>query len=129
MSAGHVAELRVIENARAIGSGEGVLETSPSSLEKIWVTTRRAFTGETLDPASCFVLAEAESRGIELFRHHVTVNYLDARYVLGERLSAAQRRFNRACETLARVRKLSRNTAALQSNIATSEGQQVNLAK
>ena len=46
-----------------------------------------------------------------------------------KRLSAAQRRFTRACETLARVRKLSRNTPALQFNIATSGGQQVNVAK
>ncbi|HEV8136372.1 MAG TPA: hypothetical protein VGP85_16955 [Pyrinomonadaceae bacterium] len=46
-----------------------------------------------------------------------------------KRLSAAQRRFTRACETLARVRKLSRNTPALQFNIATSGGQQVNLTK
>jgi hypothetical protein len=43
------------------------------------------------------------------------------------RLTAAQRRFTRACETLARVRKLSRITPALQFNIATSGGQQVNL--
>jgi len=46
-----------------------------------------------------------------------------------KRLSAAQRRFTRACETLARVRKLSRNTPALQFNIATAGGQQVNVAK
>jgi hypothetical protein len=46
-----------------------------------------------------------------------------------KRLTAAQRRFTRACETLARVRKLSRNTPALQLNIATKGGQQVNLAK
>jgi hypothetical protein len=46
-----------------------------------------------------------------------------------KRLTAAQRRFTRACETLARVRKLSRNTPALQFNIAASGGQQVNLAK
>jgi hypothetical protein len=44
-----------------------------------------------------------------------------------KRLSAAQRRFTRACETLARVRKLSRNTPALKFNIATSGGQQVNV--
>ena len=36
-----------------------------------------------------------------------------------KRLSAAQRRFTPVCETLARVRKLSRNTPALQFNIAT----------
>lgn len=46
-----------------------------------------------------------------------------------KRLTAAQRRFMRACESLARVRKLSRNTPALQFNIATKGGQQVNLAR
>lgn len=45
------------------------------------------------------------------------------------RLTGAQRRFRRASETLARIRKLSRNTPALQFNIAASGGQQVNLAK
>jgi hypothetical protein len=46
-----------------------------------------------------------------------------------KRLTAAQKQFTRACETLARVKKLSRNTPALQFNIAASGGQQVNLAK
>lgn len=46
-----------------------------------------------------------------------------------KRLSAAQKRFTRACETLVRVRKLSRNTPALQFNIAAAGGQQVNVAK
>jgi hypothetical protein len=45
------------------------------------------------------------------------------------RITGAQRRFGRACETLARIRKLSRNPTALQFNIAASGGQQVNLAK
>ena len=45
-----------------------------------------------------------------------------------KRLSSAQRRHLRACETLARVRKLARNTPALQVNIATEKGQQVNIA-
>jgi hypothetical protein len=44
-----------------------------------------------------------------------------------KRLTMAQRRFTRACETLARVRKLSRNTPALQFNIAANGGQQVNV--
>jgi len=34
-----------------------------------------------------------------------------------KRLTTAQRRFTQACETLARVRKLSRNTPALQVNM------------
>lgn len=45
-----------------------------------------------------------------------------------KRLSASQRRYLRACETLARVRKLTRNTPMLQVNIATEKGQQVNIA-
>lgn len=46
-----------------------------------------------------------------------------------KRLSAAQKRFTRACETLARIRKLSRNAPALQFNIAANGGQQVNLVE
>ena len=45
-----------------------------------------------------------------------------------QRLTSAQRRYMRACESLAKVRKLSRNTPALQVNIATHGGQQVNVA-
>lgn len=41
-----------------------------------------------------------------------------------KRLNAVQRRFLRACETLARVRKITRQTVALQVNIATDGGQQ-----
>ncbi len=45
------------------------------------------------------------------------------------RLTGVQRRFRRACETLARIRKLSRNNAGLQFNIAARGGQQVNVSK
>jgi len=44
------------------------------------------------------------------------------------RLSAAQRRYRRACETLARVRKIARRTPTLQVNVAVAGGQQVNVA-
>ena len=44
------------------------------------------------------------------------------------RLNAAQQRYLRACETLARVRKLIRRTPVLQVNIAAKGGQQVNVA-
>ena len=43
------------------------------------------------------------------------------------RLGAAQHRYLRACETLARVRKLTRRTPALQVNIAADGGQQINV--
>ena len=42
-------------------------------------------------------------------------------------LSSAQARFQRAIETLARVRRLARNTPALQINIANEGGKQVNV--
>ena len=44
------------------------------------------------------------------------------------RLNAAQRRYLRVCETLARVRKLTRGTRPLQVNIAARGGQQLNIA-
>ncbi len=44
-----------------------------------------------------------------------------------EWLTGAQRRFRRACETLARLRRLALSTPALQFNIAASGGQQVNV--
>ena len=44
------------------------------------------------------------------------------------RLSAAQRRHLRAVETLARVRRLLSRIPAVQVNIATQGGQQVNVA-
>ena len=45
-----------------------------------------------------------------------------------KRLSASQRRYLRVCETLARIRKLTRNTPVFQMNFATEKGQQVNVA-
>ncbi len=44
------------------------------------------------------------------------------------RLSSAQTRYLRACEALARIRKLARSTPALQVNIAADGGQQINVA-
>jgi hypothetical protein len=45
-----------------------------------------------------------------------------------KRLSVAQGRYLKACETLAKVRKLSLKNPLLQVNIATESGQQVNVA-
>ncbi len=44
------------------------------------------------------------------------------------RLTGAQQRFRRSCETLARVKRFSRSTPALQFNIAARGGQQVNVS-
>ena len=43
-----------------------------------------------------------------------------------KRLTEAQKRFNRACESLARVRKLSR--PSVQINVAAEGGRQLNVA-
>lgn len=48
--------------------------------------------------------------------------------LLNRRLAVSQRRYLRACETLARISKMVRTTPALQVNIATAGGQQVNVA-
>ena len=45
-----------------------------------------------------------------------------------KRLTAAQRRFTRACESLARVRRLTRSVP-IQVNIAAKGGKQINLGK
>jgi hypothetical protein len=66
---------------------------------------------------------------MDVARHHCQPTVSELGMYWEKRLTAAQRRFTRACETLARVRKLSRNTPALQFNIAASGGQQVNVAK
>ena len=44
------------------------------------------------------------------------------------RLSAAQGRYLRACETLAKIRRLAARSPTLQVNIASESGQQVNIA-
>jgi hypothetical protein len=61
------------------------------------------------------------------FREQHTLTIAQAHF-LERRLNYAQRRYLRACETLARVRKIVRRTPALQINIATAGGQQVNVA-
>lgn len=65
-----------------------------------------------------YQLTEMESQGMTLTK----ADFWE------KRISAAQRRFLRACETLARVRRLARNVPALQVNINTPNGQQVNIA-
>lgn len=65
-----------------------------------------------------YQLTEMETQGITLTK----ADFWE------RRISAAQRRFLRACETLARVRRLARNVPALQVNINAPNGQQVNIA-
>ena len=55
-----------------------------------------------------------------------TVGIVQARFWI-DLLTSAQARFLRAAETLARVRRLARNTPALQINIANEGGKQVDV--
>jgi hypothetical protein len=69
-------------------------------------------------------LQQVELKNIRVARGSPTMSQGD---YWDRRLSAAQRRYLRACETLARVRKLIRRTPVLQVNIAAQGGQQVNV--
>ena len=68
-------------------------------------------------------LQEIELRYINVTKESITLTLGD---YWERRLSAAQRRYLRACETLARVRRLLRPT--IQVNLAAEGGQQVNIA-
>ena len=129
MSAGHLAELMVIENARAT---PGLKECWKHRLQVL--KKELGYDGAPLleqlliqHAALCWLklnLVELSYSGTMAQSISLTLGIF-----WEKRLSAAQRRFTRACETLARVRKLSRNTSALQFNIAANGGQQVNVAQ
>jgi hypothetical protein len=70
-------------------------------------------------------MQEAEHRYTLARRDSLTI---DQAAWLERRLSAVQARYLRACEVLARVRKLVRDSPAVQVNIAAEGGQQVNVA-
>jgi hypothetical protein len=126
VSAGHLAELMVIDNARA-----------NSGLKECWKHRLQVFKKELGSEGAPLLeqLLIQQAALCWLKLNLVELSYSNTMkqsitLTLGiyweKRLSAAQRRFTRACETLARIRKLSRNTPALQLNIATRGGQQVN---
>lgn len=128
-SVARLAELTVIENASAV-----------PGLKECWKHRLQALKNELgYDDAPMLerlLIQQAALCWLKL--NLVELNYSSVMkqsitLTLGvyweKRLTAAQKRFARACETLARVRKLSRNTPALQVNIAADGGQQVNVAK
>lgn len=129
VSAGHLAELMVIQNARATAGLKECWKHRLQVLKKDLGYDEAPLLEQLLiqQAALCWLklnLVELSYSGTLAQSHTLTLGmYWE------KRLSAAQRRFTRACETLARVRKLSRNTPALQFNLATSGGQQVNVAK
>jgi hypothetical protein len=129
VSAGYLAEIMVIQNANATAGLKECWKHRLQVLKKDLGYDNAPMLEQLLiqQAALCWLklnLVELSYSGT--MKQSIT---LTLGIYWEKRLNAAQRRFTRACETLARVRKLSRNTPALQFNIATTGGQQVNLAK
>ncbi len=127
-SAGYLAELTVIENARATSAVKECWKHRVQVLKKDLGSDGAPMLEQLLiqHAALCWLrLTLAELSYSSVMKQSIT---LTLGVYMEKRLTMAQKRFARACETLARVRKLSRNTPALQFNIATAGGQQVNLA-
>ena len=128
-SAGYLAELMVLENAHATSALKECWKHRLQALKKDLGYDGAPILEQLLiqQAALCWLkLNLVELSYSNTMKQSIT---LTLGIFWEKRLSAAQRRFTRACETLARVRKLSRNTPALQFNIAASGGQQVNLTK
>jgi hypothetical protein len=127
-SAGYMAELTVVENATAVAGLKECWKRRLQELKREMGSDGAPILEQLLiqQAALCWLkLSLIELRYSAVMKQSIT---LTLGIYWEKRLTAAQRRFARACETLARVRKLSRNTPALQVNIATEGGQQVNLA-
>jgi hypothetical protein len=128
-SAGYLAELMVIENARATAAVKECWKHRLQALKKELGSEGAPLLEQLLiqQAALCWLkLNLVELSYSSTMKQSIT---LTLGIFWEKRLSAAQKRFTRACETLTRVRKLSRNTAALQVNIAAEGGQQVNVSK
>ena len=127
-SAGYLAELIVIENAHATPALKECWKQRLQMMKKDLGSEGAPMLEQLLiqHAALCWLkLNLLELSYSNAMKQSIT---LTLGIYLEKRLSAAQKRFTRACETLARVRKLSRNTPALQFNIAANGGQQINLA-
>jgi hypothetical protein len=127
-SAGYLAELTVIENARATTAVKECWKHRLQVLKKELGSDGAPLLEQLLiqQAALCWLkLTLMELSYSNVMKQSIT---LTLGVYWEKRLTAAQKRFARTCETLARVRKLSRITPALQVNIATEGGQQVNLA-
>jgi hypothetical protein len=127
-SAGYLAELTVIENARATAAVKECWKHRLQELKKELGSEGAPLLEQLLiqQAALCWLklnLIELSYSGT--MKQSIT---LTLGIYWEKRLTAAQKRFTRACETLARVRKLSRTNSALQFNIATKGSQQLNVS-
>jgi hypothetical protein len=127
-SAGYLAELMVIENARATAAIKECWKHRLQVLKKDLGSEGAPMMEQLLvqHAALCWLrLTLAELAYSNVVKGSIT---LTLGLYMEKRLSMAQKRFTRSCETLTRVRKLSRNTPALQFNIASHGGRQVNIS-
>lgn len=108
-----ISELWALQ-AREFKDGLGIRNASP--LEKALIQ----------HAAVCWIrLSVLEMRYTNVMKQSIT---LDLGAYWERRLTAAQKRFNRACESLERVRKLSARVPRVQINVAAEGGRQVNMA-
>jgi hypothetical protein len=128
LSAAQFAERAVLENSHAVPGVKECWKHRLSSLRKELGYSDAPVLEQLLiqDAALCWLkLSLVELSYSSVMKQSIT---LTLGMYWEKRLTAAQRRFTRACETLARVRRLSRNTPALQFNIATEGGRQMNVS-
>lgn len=83
LSAGHLAELMVIENARATAGLKECWKHRLQTLKKE-LGSEGAPLLEQLLIQHWVVLAQTQARRVELFWHHDAINNSDARSLLGE---------------------------------------------
>lgn len=127
-SAGYLAELTVIENARVTPAVKECWKHRLQVLKKDLGSDGAPMLEQLLiqHAALCWLrLTLAELAYSNVVKGSIT---LTLGLYMEKRLTMAQKRFTRACETLTRVRKLSRNTPALQFNIATEGARQLNVS-
>jgi hypothetical protein len=111
-SAGYLAELTVIENARATAAINECWKHRLQALKKELGSDESPLLEQLLiqQAALCWLKLNL----VELSYSHTMKQSITLTLGASEnRLTVAQRRFTRACETLARVRKWSCNTPAL----------------
>jgi len=127
-SAGNLAELTVLENATAV---DGLKECWKHRLQAL--KRDLGYDGAPMleqlliqHAALCWLkLSLVELSYSSVMRQSIT---LTLGIYWEKRLTAAQKRFTRSCESLTRIRRLSRNIPALQVNIAADGGQQINVS-
>lgn len=127
VSAGYLAELIVIEDARATAAVKECWKHRLQVLKKDLGSDGAPMLEHLLiqHAALCWLrLTLAELAYSNVMKQSITLT-LGA--YTEKRLMMAQKRFTRACETLTRVRRLSLRIP-VQVNIAAKGGQQVNLA-